>query len=95
MPQGFTQEELLQIPFGRIEELYPQYTSEELANMTCTICLDGFKLEDVIFNIKCKHFFHKECLTKWLKLQKLCPNCKKQITLGNEDNANNNENNEN
>ena len=58
-------------------------TQEQLNDeeRVCTICLDDIKLDEMIFDIKCKHVFHEACLKKWLRIQKLCPNCKKTITL--------------
>ena len=32
----------------------------------------------------CKHFFHIECLSEWLKFKNSCPKCRKAI-LGESD----------
>merc|ERR1712098_663425 len=40
----------------------------------CSICLQ--ELQENIFQTKCKHKFHKECLEKWLDVSRVCPLCK-------------------
>ena len=45
---------------------------------TCSICLTDILLGDEIITLKCsnKHFFHSECIKKWLKSSFCCPLCK-------------------
>lgn len=43
---------------------------------TCTICIADFKEGDLIRKLGCKHYFHQECIDKWLKMRPTCPNCK-------------------
>ena len=46
---------------------------------TCTICLCEYEKEDEISTIKtCKHFFHTQCIKKWLvECNHKCPVCRK------------------
>jgi hypothetical protein len=43
-------------------------------NINCSICLE----EDIIngYKLNCEHKFHKHCLKKWAKINKICPNCR-------------------
>lgn len=47
----------------------------------CSICLEDFLEEDDnIFKINCpctQQFFHKDCITSWLKKNCSCPICRK------------------
>lgn len=45
----------------------------------CMICMDEFKDNEKVKQIKCGHIFHKECLVQWLLNQKNCPICDKQF----------------
>ncbi|KAI3380733.1 hypothetical protein SNEBB_001555 [Seison nebaliae] len=45
----------------------------------CTICLDSFRVNDVIRELPCKHYFHKKEVDKWLMDHRSCPLCKKDI----------------
>ena len=46
----------------------------------CPICLQKYKVADIIKEFPCKHIFHKNCIFKWLKKSNLCPLCKYDIT---------------
>ena len=47
----------------------------------CSICLENFSEEDDdIYKINCpctQQFFHKDCITSWLKKNCSCPICRK------------------
>ncbi len=46
----------------------------------CTICMDEMKIDDEYIDIQCKHIFHKECLTNYLKdFNHICPVCRVEI----------------
>ena len=60
---------------------WPRATSAERATMQCSICMEGSDAEEagaVVVKVpKCGHFFHVECLNKWLMRGKdTCPNCR-------------------
>lgn len=42
----------------------------------CPIC---FELQTECTQLPCQHIFHKNCITRWLLLQKSCPVCRKNI----------------
>eukprot|EP01121_Diplochlamys_sp_Union-15-3_P007218 TRINITY_DN1815_c0_g1_i1.p1 TRINITY_DN1815_c0_g1~~TRINITY_DN1815_c0_g1_i1.p1 ORF type:complete len:220 (+),score=29.09 TRINITY_DN1815_c0_g1_i1:56-715(+) len=52
---------------------------EELTIQRCTICLVDFEEGDDVNKLPCNHFFHPECIKKWLLMQDACPLCKKSI----------------
>ena len=45
----------------------------------CTICIDNYKIGNIVRQLKCSHTFHQECIDKWLVHNNMCPNCR-QIT---------------
>ncbi|KAI0968784.1 hypothetical protein F4678DRAFT_474205 [Xylaria arbuscula] len=45
----------------------------------CTICIDEVKVGDEVVVLPCKHWFHQECATLWLKLYNSCPVCRAAI----------------
>ena len=42
----------------------------------CSICLNEMKIDDKLLILPCKHYYHKECITKWFKKSKTCPECR-------------------
>ncbi|PSS01165.1 E3 ubiquitin-protein like [Actinidia chinensis var. chinensis] len=45
----------------------------------CCICLAKYANNDDLKELPCSHFFHKECVDKWLKINALCPLCKGEV----------------
>ncbi|CAH1451553.1 unnamed protein product [Lactuca virosa] len=44
---------------------------------TCAICLSGYKPKESLRTIpECNHYFHSECIDKWLMLNAACPMCR-------------------
>ncbi|KAF3634725.1 putative ceramide kinase-like [Capsicum annuum] len=42
----------------------------------CTICQEGYKVDDEIGKLECGHYHHIECIKKWLMQKNACPICK-------------------
>jgi hypothetical protein len=53
---------------------------KENNNKHCPICLGEFKVGEKESSLPCLHFFHSNCIEKWLKRSKFCPVCKLQIS---------------
>ncbi|KAA8520251.1 hypothetical protein F0562_014507 [Nyssa sinensis] len=45
----------------------------------CVICLMRYKRGDWKVNLPCKHFYHTECGTKWLRINRTCPVCNTEV----------------
>ncbi|KAI1369422.1 hypothetical protein F5Y08DRAFT_153066 [Xylaria arbuscula] len=45
----------------------------------CTICIDEVKAGDEVVVLPCKHWFHEECASLWLKQHNSCPVCRAAI----------------
>jgi len=43
----------------------------------CSICLNSIKKEEDTIKTNCKHLFHTECISRWLKIKTSCPLCRK------------------
>lgn len=59
---------------------FNEIVNECLYKGDCHICLDTFKKGDNKVFLKCKHYFHKECIYKWLCCEKTnCPICRYDV----------------
>jgi hypothetical protein len=52
---------------------------EDIQHEECNICLSTSESTVDIQINNCKHFFHKDCLTKWIKINNTCPTCRQII----------------
>lgn len=44
----------------------------------CNICMDEYKVDDIIVKLGCNHVFHKDCIYGWLCNERVtCPICRK------------------
>jgi len=60
------------------------YSSERLlkctkGDETCPICFDELAVADEVFKLPCCHFYHADCLTRWLQTQNTCPLCRSDM----------------
>lgn len=75
-PEKITPETLENIPkiiFSTLDKNKYEY----IESLNCSICSDNFNDNDEIRLLNCKHFFHVECIDKWLlNYCNKCPVCK-------------------
>lgn len=46
----------------------------------CNICMEEYTLNDVLKQLPCNHYYHKDCISKWLCNEKTtCPMCRKDV----------------
>ena len=46
---------------------------------TCAVCIESYRVNDVVRILPCKHQFHKTCIDQWLLEKRTCPMCKLDI----------------
>lgn len=60
-------------------KIYRVNSNDNLLLDECSICLEKYKVNDKIMNLKCRHSFHKDCINIWLKDNNTCPQCRENI----------------
>ncbi|XP_041461465.1 RING finger protein 150-like [Lytechinus variegatus] len=45
----------------------------------CPVCLEFYRISDVLRVLPCKHSYHKTCVDQWLVENRTCPMCKLNI----------------
>jgi hypothetical protein len=61
--------------------LYKNFLEEKKCD-TCSVCIEKFKEEDVVRELKCKHLFHRDCIDHWLENNIKCPLCREETGRG-------------
>ena len=70
----------------KIEEVQYNNNYKEDYGDNCTICMNNFLNDIIIYKTPCEHIFHKECFNKYLKnIQNkdklICPNCNQNLLV--------------
>ena len=47
--------------------------------LTCNICLENFIENKISIKLDCGHYFHDNCIIKWLKMRNTCPVCRHEL----------------
>ena len=45
----------------------------------CIICYEEFNNNSIIYELVCKHIYHKKCILNWSRYNDICPICKKDL----------------
>ncbi|KAI1119448.1 hypothetical protein F5Y14DRAFT_395316 [Nemania sp. NC0429] len=74
-PAPATENAIASLPRRKLDEemLGPERKGE------CTICIDEVVVEDEVVVLPCRHWFHEECASLWLKQHNSCPVCRAAI----------------
>jgi len=47
----------------------------------CSVCFEDFELGTSALKLPCKHLYHKDCVTTWLKEHNTCPICRFELEV--------------
>jgi hypothetical protein len=54
----------------------PKVSFEGTEQQTCPICLEGYQQGEILTALRCAHFFHTNCVTRWFQRSTQCPLCR-------------------
>ena len=68
--------------FNNLETKEINQDNEEIYK-ECYICMESFHHSDIFIELPCKHYYHKNCIHKWLcESSKKCPVCREEVSNG-------------
>ncbi|CAJ1341669.1 unnamed protein product [Effrenium voratum] len=73
-PKGANQELIDSLPLM-------VYSPERSTDQSCAVCLSEFDKDAVLRRLPCAHSFHRNCIDKWLRRNKVCPLCLQDIEV--------------
>jgi len=50
-----------------------------LEETSCCVCMCDYEESDMLKKLPCGHYFHSDCIEKWLKGHTACPVCKVDV----------------
>ena len=53
---------------------------KEYHDRSCTICLQDYREGEVAVHLNCHHYYHEDCITRWLKTNDPCPLCQQRVS---------------
>lgn len=69
-PDGMQQKVKLQLKTKKISQ-----SDLNMGEITCSICMNEFVLNEKVGDLNCNHLFHCECLKTWVLWRNACPLC--------------------
>ncbi|KAK4774995.1 hypothetical protein SAY86_009930 [Trapa natans] len=48
-------------------------------DVKCSICQEEYVDDDKVGRLQCKHMYHADCISQWLRLKNWCPICKSSV----------------
>lgn len=54
----------------------PKVKFEQVEQQTCSICLEIYQQGEMLTALRCAHFFHTSCVTRWFHRSTQCPLCR-------------------
>eukprot|EP00927_Polykrikos_kofoidii_P025571 TRINITY_DN22947_c0_g1_i1.p1 TRINITY_DN22947_c0_g1~~TRINITY_DN22947_c0_g1_i1.p1 ORF type:complete len:397 (-),score=65.27 TRINITY_DN22947_c0_g1_i1:14-1204(-) len=54
----------------------PQVCFDDEEQQHCAICLESYQEGELLTKLRCDHFFHVECVARWLQRNTECPLCR-------------------
>ncbi|XP_071732253.1 RING-H2 finger protein ATL66-like [Rutidosis leptorrhynchoides] len=77
-PQGLDAATINNLPI----KVYKNSEMNETTTFECSICLGGFEEEEKVKMLpNCCHFYHCECVDKWLITHTSCPVCRTKVRV--------------
>jgi hypothetical protein len=61
-----------------VKKIMEKYNTKH-TQCECPICLNFEETTEEIVELKCKHSYHKGCISQWLQESKSCPMCKRVV----------------
>jgi len=71
--KGLNKDKINKIPVVNFKKNYYK------DNNKCVICQEDFRDFEKVKKLGCEHLFHINCIDQWLKKEKKCPFCNKEI----------------
>jgi hypothetical protein len=77
--RGAPEETIQKLPKYTFNPSERLYGNVEIADATCTICLQDYTNGAALRVLSCGHHYHQSCVDDWFRIQATCPLCVRSI----------------
>ncbi|CAK64232.1 unnamed protein product (macronuclear) [Paramecium tetraurelia] len=74
-----SEDQINQLPIRQISMEFINQHQNDDNHIKCMICLEDYEENQIVRTMPCWHYFHQECIDKWLHKSTLCPICKTEV----------------
>jgi len=74
--RGISEEAMSQ---SLVETVFCAKDGHQCSDEQCTVCRCEFEDQDKLYTLPCSHYYHRECISQWLKINKQCPICSCEV----------------
>jgi hypothetical protein len=60
---------------------YSTVKIKDKRKQVCCVCMENFSCNQDVFFLPCKHIFHHDCLSEWIRYKNECPTCRNELDL--------------
>ena len=75
--------EIAKLPVTKFCMSMAEGKDENDSGVKCLVCQSAYKEGETIRHLPCKHYFHHECVDRWLMAKDCCPYCRQCILVEN------------
>eukprot|EP01135_Chromosphaera_perkinsii_P004116 Nk52_evm23s270 gene=Nk52_evmTU23s270 len=79
VPKGASGQAINRLPTKKYSTKEHKGKDQSTENTSCSICMQGYQDNEKLTTLPCTHCFHRECVSKWLKVNASCPVCRINI----------------
>eukprot|EP01023_Acetabularia_acetabulum_P047452 TRINITY_DN4999_c0_g1_i1.p1 TRINITY_DN4999_c0_g1~~TRINITY_DN4999_c0_g1_i1.p1 ORF type:complete len:257 (-),score=29.57 TRINITY_DN4999_c0_g1_i1:208-918(-) len=55
--------------------------SDNNSSEECTVCRMEYESRQELIKLPCGHYYHSQCIRRWLESNKICPVCQKEVSV--------------
>lgn len=67
------------LPQKKVSLTAEPYDAKVHSSLGCSICLNDFLEGDSLHQTRCHHWYHSQCLIRWMKHKDTCPLCRRGL----------------
>lgn len=72
---------LRQVEIDKLLSYHFHPPGNEPENIYCVVCMSDLESDELVRVLPCNHLFHASCIDEWLRRNRTCPMCRRDVTV--------------